>query len=88
MKLQSKKAPRLGVLLLVLLMLATLIPSVFAADAPAETSAPEETMVALGEAPEAVAAPEATEKAGDAPAGEVLTTGTEEAASDEWTCKV
>ena len=88
MKLQSKKAPRLGVLLLVLLMLATLIPSVFAADAPAETSAPEETMVALGEAPEVVAAPEATEKAGDAPAGEVLTTGTEEAASDEWTCKV
>ena len=88
MKLQSKKAPRLGVLLLVLLMLATLIPSVFAADAPAETSAPEETMVALGEAPEAAAAPEATEKAGDAPAGEVLTTGTEEAASDEWTCKV
>ena len=55
MKLQSKKAPRLGVLLLVLLMLATLIPSVFAADAPAETSAPEETMVALGEAPEAAA---------------------------------
>ena len=53
MKLQSKKAPRLGVLLLVLLMLATLIPSVFAADAPAETSAPEETMVAPGEAPEA-----------------------------------
>ena len=88
MKLQSKKAPRLGVLLLVLLMLATLIPSVFAADAPAETSAPEETMVALGEAPEAAAAPEATEKAGDAPAGEVLTTGMEEAASDEWTCKV
>lgn len=88
MKLQSKKAPRLGVLLLVLLMLATLIPSVFAADAPAETSAPEETMVALGEAPEVVAAPAATEKAGDAPAGEVLTTGTEEAASDEWTCKV
>jgi len=88
MKLQSKKAPRLGVLLLVLLMLATLIPSVFAADAPAETSAPEETMVVLGEAPEAAAAPEATEKAGDAPAGEVLTTGTEEAASDEWTCKV
>ena len=88
MKLQSKKAPRLGVLLLVLLMLATLIPSVFAADAPAETSAPEETMVALGEAPEVAAAPAATEKAGDAPAGEVLTTGTEEAASDEWTCKV
>ena len=88
MKLQSKKAPRLGVLLLVLLMLATLIPSVFAADAPAETSAPEETAVALGEAPEAAAAPEATEKAGDAPAGEVLTTGAEEAASDEWTCKV
>ena len=53
MKLQSKKAPRLGVLLLILLMLATLIPSVFAADAPAETSAPEETMVALSEAPEA-----------------------------------
>lgn len=45
-------------------------------------------MVALGETPEVVAAPEATEKAGDAPAGEVLTTGTEEAASDEWTCKV
>ena len=88
MKLQSNsKISKLAVLLLVLLMLATLIPSVFATDAPAATSAPEETMVALGEAPLDAAAPEETEKgSGDTTDEPVLTTG--EAPADEWTCKV
>ena len=89
MKLQPKsKISKLAVLLLVLLMLATLIPSVFANDASAESSVPGETMVALGEAPLDVAAPADTEKAADAaPAGDDTTTiGAEEA--DEWTCKV
>ena len=89
MKLQPKsKISKLAVLLLVLLMLATLIPSVFANDASAESSVPGETMVALGEAPLDVAAPADTEKAADAaPAGDDTTTiGAEEA--DEWTSKV
>ena len=82
MKLQSSsKVTKLGILLLVLLMVASLIPTVFASDAPAETSAPEETMLALGAAPA-----EADKGEGDTADEPVLTTG--ETPADEWTCKV
>ena len=77
----SNSRSRLLLCMLSALLIVSLLSGVFTAFA-AETSAPEETMVALG------AAPEATEKAGDAPAGEALTTGAEETSTDEWTCKV
>ncbi len=84
MKLQStSKVSKLGILLLVLLMVASLIPTAFASEAQSASSAPADT-AALAETP---AEPEKGESA--AAAEPVMTVGAEEEAGSElWTCKV